>query len=90
MDKECVLDKQNHNIPIDRLLKQHPTGEMELLVDPKEVAEHAVSSYSHQFKTRNIKFMTCLHFGNTYVYTPMDQHRSKYSGLLKEISENQS
>ncbi|CAG8560537.1 hypothetical protein RIR_jg32232.t1 [Rhizophagus irregularis DAOM 181602=DAOM 197198] len=72
MDKECVLDKQNHNIPIDRLLKQHPTGEMELLVDPKE------------------DFMTCLHFGNTYVYTPMDQHRSKYSGLLKEISENQS
>lgn len=55
-----MLDKQNHNIPIDRLLKQHPTGEMELLVDPKEVAEHAVSSFSHQFRTRNIKF-TGLH-----------------------------
>ncbi|CAB4405783.1 unnamed protein product [Rhizophagus irregularis] len=84
-----TLDKQKHNIPIDRLLKQRPSGEMKLLIDPKEVAEHAASSYSHQFRKRNINFTGFHNMSVLWrdVYTPRDQHRSKYSGLLKEITD---
>ncbi|CAG8710035.1 13806_t:CDS:2, partial [Rhizophagus irregularis] len=63
----------------------------ELLISPDDISEHATSTYSHQFRKRDISFSS-IHDMSPFwqkIYEPMTQNEQAFNEVLNDIDDKE-